>query len=387
MRINWIASFFTISLIVSLQAIAQQPTINVVTTAVPFLRIGPDARAGGMGDNAITTGPDAYNMFWNLAKTPFAQNQGAFGLSYSPWLRDIGVSDVYLIGASGYYKLDEESAISGGFRFFNLGDIQFTDASGNNLGTGKPTELGVDIGYSRKLSDRWGIGAALRYINSNLARGLPSQSGVDYRAGNTLAGDLSFYYDGTNEIGQGLRAGLALTNLGGKVSYTNIETEKEYIPANFGIGVGYNFVFEEQHRLMFALDINKLMVPTPPVPTGVDSIDDANLSKYRSYGVVESWIVSWGDAPGGFSEELKEFTFSLGAEYSYQNQFFVRAGYYYENPTKGNRKYATAGLGIRLWDKAMLDFSYLIPSGSGTNRNPLSNTLRFGLTFDFPYAQ
>lgn len=385
MKINWFGFLFSVALFSGIAVHAQQPSINVVTTAVPFLRIGPDARAGGLGDNGITTSPDAYSMFWNLAKTPFSQNQGAFGFNYSPWLRDIGVNDVYLIGASGYYKLDEESAISGGFRFFNLGDIQFTDASGNNLGTGKPTELGLDIGYSRKLSDRWGVGAALRYINSNLARGLPAQSGVDYRAGNTLAGDISFFFDGTDEYGQGLRAGLSLSNLGGKVSYTNIETEQEYIPANFGLGVGYNFVFEEQHRLMFALDINKLMVPTPPVPSGDPDVDDANLAEYRSYGVVQSWIKSWGDAPGGFSEELKEFTLSFGAEYAYQEKFFVRGGYYYEHPTKGNRKYATAGFGLRLWDKAMLDFSYLIPSGTGTNRNPLSNTLRFGITFDFPY--
>ncbi len=384
MRFNLIAIFLPVSLLAGMMAKAQQPSINVVTTAVPFLRIGPDARAGGLADNGLTTAPDANNMFWNLAKAAFATNKGAVGLNYTPWLKDIGVNDVYLLGASGYYKLDEESAISGGFRYFNLGDIQFTDFYGNPLSTGKPTELGLDFGYSRKLSEKWGIGAALRYINSNLARGLPSQSGVDYKAGNTLAGDLSFYYDGTNDAGKGLKFGAALTNLGGKVSYTNIETEKEYIPANLGVGVGYNLSFEDQHKLMFAIDFNKLLVPTPPVITGDSATDANNLFNYRNQGVVESWISSFSDAPGGFSEEMQEINFSLATEYSYQDMFFVRAGYYYEHPNKGNRKYATAGVGLKINQGFVFDFSYLIPSGSGTNRNPLSNTLRFGVSFLFP---
>jgi hypothetical protein len=383
MRINRIFIILPVVLFSFLIVRAQQPQINVVTTAVPFLRIGPDARAGGLADNALTTAPDANSLFWNLAKTPFSDQKGGIALNYTPWLKDIGVNDVYLIGAGGYYKLDEESAISGGFRFFNLGDIQFTDFFGNPLSTGKPTELSLDFGYSRKLSERWGVGATLRYINSNLARGLPSNSGVDYKAGNTVAGDLSFYHDGTNDIGKGFKFGLALTNLGGKVSYTNIETEKEYIPANFGVGFGYNFVFEEQHKLMLAVDFNKLMVPTPPIITGDSAIDANNLFNYRNMGVVESWITSFGDAPGGFSEELQEVNFSLAAEYSYMDRFFVRTGYYYEHPNKGNRKYATAGIGLKVNETFGIDFSYLIPSGTGTNRNPLSNTLRFGIFFNF----
>lgn len=357
-------------------------SINVVTTAVPFLRIGPDARAGGMGDMGLTTSPDANTMFWNLAKTPFSTKKGALGLNYTPWLKDIGVGDVFLAALSGYYKIDEQSAFSGGFRYFDLGEIQFTDFFGNPLSTGKPTEMGIDIGYSRKLSERWGVGAALRYINSNLARGLPSSSGVDYKAGNTLAGDLSFYYDGTLDAGKGLKFGAALTNLGGKVSYTNIETEKEYIPANLGVGVSYTAAFDEQNKLQIGVDFNKLLVPTPPVLTGDSATDADALFEYRNQGVVESWITSFSDAPGGFSEELQEITMSFGAEYGYQEQFFVRAGYYYEHPNKGNRKYATAGFGLRL-NTFNIDFSYLIPSGSGTNRNPLSNTLRFGLTWEF----
>jgi hypothetical protein len=383
MRLNLIAFMAPVFLLSAglVKAQTTQP-INIVTTAVPFLRIGPDARAGGLADNGLTTSPDAYNMFWNLAKTPFSDKKGAFGLNYTPWLRDIGVGDVKLIAASGYYKLDEESAISASVRFFDLGKIQFTDFTGNPLSTGSPTELGIDFGYSRKLSDRWGVGAALRYINSNLTRGLPSQGGVDYKAGTTIAGDLSLFYDGTNEIGKGWKFGAAFSNLGGKISYTNVETERDYIPANMGLGVSYNAAFDEQNRLMIALDVNKLLVPTPPVITGNDSVDAQALFNYRNQGVVRSWISSFSDAPGGFSEELKEFTLSIAAEYGYQEQFFVRAGYYYEHPTKGNRKYATAGFGLRINETWGIDFSYLIPSGSGTNRNPLSNTLRFGISWD-----
>jgi hypothetical protein len=383
MRINRIIAYLPVVLLSFHLVQAQQPSINVVTTAVPFLRIGPDARAGGLADNGLTTSPDPNSLFWNLAKTPFSTQKGGIALNYSPWLRDIGVNDVYLIGAGGFLKLDEESAISGGFRFFDLGDIVFTDFLGNPLSTGKPTELSLDFGYSRKLSEKWGIGATIRYINSNLARGLPASSGVDYKAGNTVAGDISLYHDGTNEDGKGFKFGLALTNLGGKISYTNIETEREYIPANFGVGFGYNFVFEQDHRLMLALDLNKLMVPTPPVITGDTTVDNMNLFNYRNQGVVRSWISSFGDAPGGFSEELQEITFSLAAEYSYQERFYVRTGYYYEHPNKGNRKFATAGIGLKVNDTWGIDFSYLIPSGTGTNRNPLSNTVRFGLFFNF----
>jgi len=361
-------------------------SINVVTSAVPFLRISPDARAGGMGDLGLATSPDVNNMFWNLAKTPFNTSKSGIAVTYTPWLRDIGVGDVFLASLAGYYKPDEQSAFSGGFRFFSLGDIQFTDFFGNNLSTGKPTELAVDLGYSRKLSEKLAVGAALRYINSNLARGLPINSGVDYRAGTTVAGDISLFYDGTNEIGKGFRFGAAMSNLGGKIGYTNNNTERDYIPSNLGIGVSHTSVFDEQNKLMFGLDVNKLMVPTPPRITGDNDVDEQALFEYRNKGVVQSWFSSFGDAPGGFSEEMQEFTISAGAEYSYQEQFFVRAGYFFENPNKGNRKYVTAGFGIK-YNTFMLDFSYLVPSGSGTNRNPLSNTLRFCLSFDLDPAQ
>ena len=359
--------------------------INVVTSAVPFLRISPDARAGGMGDLGLATSPDANASFWNLAKTPFINKKGGVSLTYTPWLKDLGVNDVFLAAVAGYYKIDDQSAISAGFRYFNLGTIQFTDFSGNPLSTGKPTEVSVDLGYSRKLSSKLGLGVALRYINSNLARGAASTGGATYKAGNTVAGDISLFYDGTNEIGKGWRLGAAVTNLGGKIGYTNDATQKDYIPTNLGIGATYTAAFDEQNKITIGVDFNKLLVPTPPIATQDATADSLALVNYRSKGVVNSWFSSFGDS-GGFGNEMKEFTISTGAEYSYNDQFFVRAGYFWEDKTKGNRKYATVGVGI-VYNVFGLNFSYLIPSGNGVNRNPLSNTLRFSLLFNFDEKQ
>ena len=349
--------------------------INVVTTAVPFLRISPDARAGGMGDLGVATSPDANSQFYNLAKYPFATSKGSVALTYTPWLKDLGLNDVYLATLSGYYKLDETQAISGSLRYFSLGNIQFTDNFGNDLNSFRPREFAIDGGYSRKLSDNLSMGVALRYINSNLAGG-QAINGVSYKAGSAVAGDVGLFYTKTPDQSSGWNFGVALTNLGSKIGYTTDATQKDFIPANLSLGAVYNKTFQEVNKLSFGLDIHKLLVPTPPALG-----DSAGLAKYRSTGVVESWFTSFADAPGGFKEELKEFYFSLGAEYWYNNQFAVRAGYFYEDKTKGNRQYFTLGAGIK-YNIFGLNFSYLIPSGSGVNRNPLSNTLRFSLIFD-----
>lgn len=371
------SNFKTLSLIcglaISAQSFAQQ-SINVVTSAVPFLRISPDARSGGMGDMGVATAPDANSMFFNLAKTPFTKTNAAIALTYTPWLKSIGVSDVYLASVSGYYKLDELSAISGSLRYFNLGTIQFTDFSGQNISTGKPTEVGVGFGYSRKLSNKLGVGIALNYINSNLTRGYAGTSGVTYQAGSTVAGDISAYYDNTKENGAGVRVGLALNNLGGKIGYTTDATQKDYIPANLALGITNTSVLDESNKITYGIEFNKLLVPTPPTasnPTDA-SKDSAALSSYRNQGVVSSWFSTF---------DVKAVTMGIGAEYSYENQFFVRAGYFYENPERGNRKFFTAGLGIK-YEVFNLNFSYLISSGSGINQSPLANTLRFSLVFD-----
>ncbi|RNI37392.1 hypothetical protein EFY79_08315 [Hanamia caeni] len=360
---------------VSLKAQSANP-INVVTTAVPFLRISPDARSGGMGDVGIATIPDASSIFWNLSKIPFAKDQSALVLTYTPWLKGLDLNDVYLVSAAGYHQIDEMQAISGSVRYFSLGNIQFTDNRGNDLQTYRPREFAVDAGYSRKLSDRLGLGISLRYINSNLANG-QSASGSTYKTGTAVAGDLSLFSDGS-EGGtvSGFNWGVAISNLGSKISYTNDAQEKDFIPANLGLGAAYVNVIDETSKITFGLDVNKLLVPTPPAIG-----DSAGLVNYHNKGVVGSWFSSFGDAPGGFSEELKEFQVSVGGEYTYNDQFSLRLGYFYENPTKGDRQYFTVGAGLN-YNVFGLNFSYLIPSGNGVNRNPLSNTLRFSILFN-----
>ena len=357
------------------QVQAQDPTINVVTSAVPFLRISPDARSGGMGDVGIATSPDANSSFWNLAKTPFNINKGGISVTYTPWLKDLGLNDVYLASLSGYYKLDEDQAISSSLRYFSLGSIQFTDNLGNDLSSYRPREFAFDAGYSRKLSSNLSLGIALRYINSNLASG--TINGVSYKAGSSIAGDLSLFHTGVKASGSGLNYGVTLSNLGSKISYTSDANQKDFIPASLGLGVAYTKAIDPTNKITFGLDIHKLLVPTPPLVG-----DSAGLVSYRSKGVVGSWFSSLGDAPGGFSEELKEFQTSLGVEYWYNNQFAIRTGYFYESPTKGNRQYFTLGAGLK-YSTYGINFSYLLPSGSGVSRNPLSNTVRFSVVFDF----
>lgn len=352
-------------------AVSNAQTINVVTSAVPFLRISPDARAGGMGDAGIATNPDANTGFWNLAKAPFADHKMSISATYTPWLSDLKLNDVYLTSVAGYYQLDETQAVSGSLRYFSLGNIQFTDFSGNNLQSFRPREFAFDAGYSRKLSDKMGLGVGLRYISSDLAGG--TVNGVTYKKGTSVAGDVHFFYKNTDENGNGLSYGATLSNLGSKISYTSDATQKDYIPANLGLGVAYNKVLDADNKITFALDINKLLVPTPPTDTLASSLED-----YRSKGVVSSWFSSFGD---GGSDEIKEFNYSIGAEYWYKNQFAFRAGYFHESPVKGDRKYFTLGAGLK-YSTYGLNFSYLLPSGSGVTRNPLSNTLRFSLLFD-----
>jgi hypothetical protein len=361
------------------QDIQAQNTINVVTSAVPFLRISPDARAGGMGDLGVATMPDANAQFYNLAKYPFAKNNSGIGLTYTPWLKDLGLSDVFLASLAGYKKIDETQSISGSLRYFNLGNIEFTDNFGNSLGTGRPRELGLDFGYSRKLSDNLSLGVGLRYINSALANA--QIGGVAYKPGNAVAGDLGIYYVSNPEDLTGLSLGLAMTNMGSKISYTGDAAQKDFIPANMTLGAMYTVISNEVNRLSLGMDIHKLMVPTPP-----SLGDSAAMIDYRSKSVVGSWFSSFGDAPGGFSEEFNEFAFSLGGEFIYNEQFVVRAGYFYENKNKGNRQYFSMGAGFR-YNNLNINLSYLIPSGTGVNRNPLSNTIRFSLLFNLGPAE
>jgi hypothetical protein len=359
----------------SLPALAQQTqSINVVTTAVPMLRISPDARAGGMGDLGIATSADANASFWNQAKIPFATQRSAIALTYTPWLKDLGLNDVFIGTVAGYHQIDELQAISGSLRYFNLGSIQFTDFAGNDLQKFNPREFAFDAGYSRKLSDKIGVGIALRFIYSNLANG--NTNGVTYKPGTAVAGDISFFYNGLNEEGTGITAGAVMSNLGSKIAYTNDARGKDYIPANLGIGAVYTKAIDETNKISFGVYINKLLVPTPPTDTSTAARD-----AYRNKSVVGSWFSSFGDAPGGFGEEMKEFQVSTGLEYGYNDQFFARAGYFYEAKTKGNRRFFSVGAGVK-YNRLGFNFSYLVPTGQGINRNPLSNTTRFSIVFD-----
>ncbi|WP_153796869.1 type IX secretion system outer membrane channel protein PorV [Foetidibacter luteolus] len=356
---------------VGLQSFSQDP-VNVVTTAVPFLRISPDARSGGMADIGIATSPDANSGFYNLGKIPFAKEKTALSLTYTPWLRDI-TKDVYMITAAGYHQLDEEQAINVGIRYFNLGNIDFVDALGNSLGSNRPREFGIDVGYARKLSDQMGLGVALRYVNSNLANG--AFGGVTYKAGTSVSGDISLYGNHTDEAGQGVSWGLALSNLGSKIGYTDNAQSKDFIPANLGLGAAYTWAVEETSKFTLTAEVNKLLVPEVPYYPDYtsDSAFEVAMQDYRSKSIFGSWFSSFSN---------KAYSLQAGAEFNYNEQFFARAGYYYETAEAGNRKFFTAGVGLK-YDAFGLNISYLAPSGSGVTRNPLSNTMRFSLYFNF----
>lgn len=360
--------------------------INTITTAVPFLRISPDARSGGMGDVGLAIAPDANAQYWNVGKLPFATKKYGVALTYTPWLKDL-VPDIFLAYISGYTKFGGEGAaqtLSGSLRYFSLGDITYTQDGINPTGTGKPREFALDLGYARQLSPYLSTGVSLRYIHSNIASGLNSPTQADYKPGSTVAGDVGLYYTKTREIDEfrknNFSFGAVISNLGGKISYSSLR--KDFIPINLGIGAAYTTQFDEYNKVTFALDINKLLVPTP-----LDSSTTGTPKYYYPEKTVVSGVLgSFGDAPGGGSEEFKEINWSAGLEYWYQDQFAVRAGYFYEDKTKGDRKYFTVGLGAR-YNIFTLNASYLVPSGSGINRNPLSNTLRFTLSFDFDSIQ
>ena len=264
---------------------AQSDPINVVTTAVPFLRISPDARAGGMGDLGVATSADANSGFWNLAKTPFAKSPiWHWASPILHGLKDLGLNDVYLLSFAGYYKLDELQALSASIRYFSLGNIQFTDGTGNDFGSGRPREFGIDAGYSRKLVRQHESRYRLRYIHSNLVGGDFADQGTAYQAGNAVAGDISFFYTGANEAGQGWNFGAALTNLGSKIGYTKDATQKDFIPANLGLGAAYTKVFDENSKIQFGLDAHKLLVPTPPLSPDDVTADSTAVANYRSKG-------------------------------------------------------------------------------------------------------
>ncbi|CAI8235900.1 MAG: Uncharacterised protein [Cryomorphaceae bacterium] len=366
---------------------AQDPTyddltggLNTITTAVPFLLISPDSKAGAMGDVGVATTPDANSIHWNPAKLAFVDDDMGFSMSYVPWLRAL-VPDINLSYLAGYRKLNDNEAIGLELRYFSLGDITFTDILGTTIGQYKPSEFALGTSYSRKLSDNFSLAISGRYIYSNLTGG-QAAGGIPTVAGQSIAADLAGYY--TNPIRLGgkdfdLAIGGNISNIGSKISYTETSV-KDFIPINLRLGTAIGAEFDDYNKMSFAFDINKLLVPTPAVYNNEGEItigQDPNVS------VVSGIFQSFGDAPGGTKEEFREINYSIGTEYWYANQFAIRAGYFFEHDTKGGRKFFTFGSGVK-YNVFALDFSYLINASRAINgNNPLANTMRFTLVFDF----
>ncbi|MFT4062429.1 MAG: type IX secretion system outer membrane channel protein PorV [Edaphocola sp.] len=351
--------------------------VGTITTAVPFLRISPDARSGAMGDVGIALSPDANAQYWNVAKVANIEKDFGASVTYTPWLKDL-VPDVFLGYISLYKKFGENSnqAISGSLRYFNLGDINYTDENGGDVGSGKPREYSFDVGYSRRLSPYLSAGVTLRYINSNIAAGATTVAAT-YSPGKAFAGDIGLYYSKTKEVTEDksgtFSAGVVLSNVGSKISYS--QDEQDFLPINLGVGVAYTYKIDAYNKITGSLDLNKALVPAPVYYTAVDGTDSGGYIPKDP--VITGMLNSFTKAPSGYGT-----TVSLGGEYWYQDQFAVRAGYFYENKNNGDRQYFTCGLGVK-YNVFGLNFSYLVPSGSGVARNPLSNTLRFSLLFDF----
>jgi hypothetical protein len=351
---------------------------NAVTSAVPFLRIVPDARGGAMGDVGIATSADPNGMHYNQSKLAFADKNISLAATYTPWMRNLGLNDVYLAYLAGYFKIDKFQTAGFGLRYFSLGDIEFTDENGQSLGQGRPNEFEVTGAYARKLTDRFSAAVGAKFIYSNLATGRVVE-GNEIKPGLAGAADISFTYKAplkVNNVKSELTIGTVLSNLGSKITYTN-SINRDYIPSNLGIGAAWKVNLDDYNTLTFTTDLNKLLVPTPRPE--IDE-DNDNTPDYKQYSPIRGVFKSFGDAPGGFSEELKEITVGAGLEYWYDDQFAIRTGYFYEHYSKGNRKYFSVGLGVK-YNVFGLNFSYLVPTTN--QRNPLDNTLRFSLLFDF----
>jgi len=356
------------------------PCINTVVTAVPFLRIVSDARSGAMGDVGIGLSPDANAMHFNPSKLAFATEDLGVSATYTPWLRALGLNDVYLAYLTGYSKFGEDQAVGFGLRYFSLGSIQFTDPNGQPLNTGRPNEFDVSVAYARKLSDQLSAAVTAKFIYSNLAAG-QVVDGETIEPGIAGAADVSLTYltpINLNNAESELTVGLALSNIGSKITYTN-SVNRDFLPANFGLGAGWKIQMDQYNSITFAVDANKLLVPTPCQGLDCDQNGDGTPD-WKDESPIGAVLSSWSDAPEGFKEELREVMYSVGMEYWYDDQFAVRAGYFNEHRQKGNRKFFTVGLGLK-YNVFGLNFSYLIPTTN--QRNPLDNTLRFSLLFDF----
>lgn len=377
------SSFAQNSAIVS----GQDPNRRPITTAVPFLNFAPDSRHSAMGDVGVATSPDAFSAHWNAGKLSFVEQDMGFSLSYSPWLGRL-VNDMSVSYLTFFSRIDDVSAFGLDLRYFNMGDVTLTDIRGNSLGEFTPRDIAIGGTYSRKLSDKLGLGISARFIHSNLSGNLSSAGGAESRPGISVGTDVGLYYVsevlGERRTGE-FSWGVTITNIGPKLTYNSSE-DLDFIPTNLRAGVAYKLNINELNSITFAFDLNKLMVPTPPILERDENgllVTDENGNFIIERGrdpdrpLLNAMFTSFWDAPDGFSEELREFMISYGMEYSYNNIFALRTGYFYENPQKGGRRYFTMGFGIN-YQKLAFDFSYLVPQ---VQNHPLAETLRLSLSY------
>ncbi len=366
---------------------------NTVLTAMPFLRIAPDARGGAMGDVGIALTPDVNSMHYNAANLVFMEDDASIAVTYTPWLRDLQLNDIFLAYLAGAKKIDDKQALGFSLRWFSLGELNFTNEDGGDIGVGKPRELEFATAYSRKLGDNLSASLTGKYIYSNLASG-QFVNGIQINSASSFGADIGVAYKKKMKVSgynAQLGLGLAVTNIGAKVSYTN-NIIKDFLPTNLGLGSSLSIDFDSYNSLTIGLDINKLLAPTPIAKTCLDpnnpeisfqcpewDQDGDGYADYRQKSLFDGIFGSFGDAQGGAREELQEINFSVGMEYWYDKQFAFRLGYYYENPLKGARQYMTVGLGLK-YNIFGIDISYLVPTSAV--RSPLDNTLRFGMMFD-----
>ncbi|MDI1256533.1 MAG: type IX secretion system outer membrane channel protein PorV [Flavobacterium sp.] len=373
--------------LLAIQYSKAQDNNRVITTGVPFLLIAADARSAGMADQGVATSPDAYSQQYNPAKYAFSLEKQGFSVSYTPYLTDL-VNDISLGQVTYFNRISERSAFAASLRYFGLGDIELRQNFEDTPVVVTPNEFAFDGSYALQLSEKFSMSVAGRYIRSSLR--IPDSNG-DASAASSFAVDVAGYYQSEeiayNDFNGRWRAGFNFQNMGPKISYDSDDISSNFLPANMKLGVGFDFVFDDYNKVAVGLEFNKLLVPTPQEPkdlNGDGTIDDseivANNNDYRKTGWVEGMFKSFGDAPDGFSEELKEFTYSAGAEYLYQDSFAFRLGYFNESPLKGSRKFFSLGAGFK-YNVVKIDVSYLFSASKV--KNPLENTLRFSLTFNF----
>lgn len=362
-------------------------TKNYIATGMPILLIAPDAISAGMGDAGVASTPDIYSAHWNNAKFAFIEGDFGFSTTYTPWLRNLGVGDMNLLYLGGYKRINNMSAVAASLTYFSLGEIQTTDIEGNSTGIMNPNEFAVDASYALRINEELSLGASARFIRSDLTNGQiisdGSGSHVTTKPAWSLAADLGLYWEKELAANQEVALGAFFSNLGAKLSYSDDDTKKDFLPSNLRFGGRYSYEIDQSNQVNVLLDFNKLLVPTPPKTEGDSTYSKyyRNMTEYRNTGVMKGALQSFYDAPGGFAEELHEMQLSVGAEYWYKHTLAARVGYYYEHETKGGRQYATVGVGLR-YNIYAFDFAYLIPTTSFSS-NPLANTVRISLTINF----